>query len=290
MTRKPALTPRPRYESPDFGRLLEASGVDENTRRLAVSFAEQGFVVIDPEIPHFDRLADEIVQSLAPKYGTAGRIQEAWTFAEAVRSIACAPRVLDLLQTLYGREPFPFQTLNFSRGTQQPVHSDTIHFHSRPEGFVCGVWVALEDVDERNGPVRYFPGSHKLPAFTMQELGLEPAYEAYPYYEAFMCDLTWALDFPCREAHLRKGQALIWAAGLLHGGTPILDGSRTRHSQVTHYYFKGCTYYTLLLSDPAGGRLHQRKIVDLRTERAVFDPLPWYSPRRLASRAAPRHK
>ena len=32
-----------------------------------------------------------------------------------------------------------------------------------PEGFMCGVWVALEDMDMENGPLVYYPGSHKLP-------------------------------------------------------------------------------------------------------------------------------
>jgi len=32
----------------------------------------------------------------------------------------------------------------------------------------------------------------------------------------------------------------------LHGGTVQTDRSLTRHSQVTHYFFEGCTYYTPL--------------------------------------------
>ena len=32
-----------------------------------------------------------------------------------------------------------------------------------PEGFMCGVWVALEDMDMDNGPLVYYPGSHQLP-------------------------------------------------------------------------------------------------------------------------------
>jgi hypothetical protein len=41
-----------------------------------------------------------------------------------------------------------------------------------------------------------------------------------------------------------KGQALIWAANLLHGGSVQHDPARTRWSQVTHYYFRDCIYYT----------------------------------------------
>jgi hypothetical protein len=38
------------------------------------------------------------------------------------------------------------------------------------------------------------------------------------------------------EIHLRRGLAVVWAANLLHGGSPIHDPTRTRGSQVTHYY------------------------------------------------------
>ena len=48
-------------------------------------------------------------------------------------------------------------------------------------------------------------------------------------------------------ATIRKGQAFIWAANLLHGGSHQRDRSRTRMSQVNHYFFEGCRYYTPLL-------------------------------------------
>ena len=64
---------------------------------------------------------------------------------------------------------------------------------------------------------------------------------------------------------MRRGDALIWAANLLHGGEPIADPESTRYSQVVHHFFEGCRYYTPVLSrgaevvwrDPAwiaGGR------------------------------------
>ena len=66
---------------------------------------------------------------------------------------------------LYDREVVPFQTLNFLRGTQQMAHSDTIHFSSLPAKFMAGVWIALEDVTHENGPLFYYPGSHKMPEY-----------------------------------------------------------------------------------------------------------------------------
>ena len=67
------------------------------------------------------------------------------------------------------------------------------------------------------------------------------------------------------RAHLKRGQALIWAANLLHGGDPVGDPSSTRLTQVTHYYFEDCTYYTPFRSDFERGKVYFRQIVDVGT-------------------------
>jgi hypothetical protein len=66
----------------------------------------------------------------------------------------------------------------------------------------------------------------------------------------------------------RKGQALIWCANLLHGGSYQNDPRLTRWSQVTHYYFDDCIYYTPAFSDEAVGQL------DLRRLLAISDGQP----------------
>lgn len=51
----------------------------------------------------------------------------------------------------------------------------------------------------------------------------------------------------------KKGQALIWLSNLLHGGAKQNDPNRTRWSQVTHYYFEGCTYWRPYASNLSTG-------------------------------------
>jgi hypothetical protein len=69
-----------------------------------------------------------------------------------------------------------------------------------------------------------------------------------------------------REQFLpKKGQALIWAANLLHGGARQIDPTLTRWSQVTHYYFENCIYYTPAYSDEALGQLDVRSITNIAT-------------------------
>ena len=63
-------------------------------------------------------------------YYSDHRIMDAWRISANVRALALAPKILAILQELYGRRPLPFQTLNFLHGTEQAVHSDAIHFNS----------------------------------------------------------------------------------------------------------------------------------------------------------------
>ena len=190
------------------------------------------------------------------------RLHDAWKYCEAVRNLAIHSNVLSILRTIYQREPLPFQTLNFRIGTQQKAHSDTAHFQSIPKGFMCGVWIALEDIDSNNGPLQYYPISHKLPTIEPYEIGLKTIIEdseSYKLYEDFIERVIQDLKLEKVEAYFKKGTAIIWAANLLHGGSAIRDRERTRHSQVTHYYFDGCLlHYNPLQTDPFSGKIRIR--------------------------------
>lgn len=219
-------------------------------------FNDDGYVIVDFGFP--DALLDELITTLQPYYnpehpqGSNGgtRIQDAWKFVKPAHALATNANVLSALEQLFERRARPFQTLNFPVGTQQATHSDTIHFNSVPSGFMAGVWVALEDVDEDNGPLQYYPGSHLLPEIGMQDIGLEPGYHNYAQYEAHIARYVKELGVEPAFGHMPKGHALIWHANLLHGGARQNDPQRTRHSQVTHYFFDDCRYYTPMFSKP----------------------------------------
>ena len=74
---------------------------------------------------------------------------------------------------VYGRKPVPISTINFLKGTEQPLHSDYIHFGSTPELYLAGAWYALEDVDENNGPLTICPKSNKLSTIDFTDLNLK---------------------------------------------------------------------------------------------------------------------
>ena len=217
------------------------------------SFNERGYLKVDFGLD--PALLDTIVARVNSRYGQeAGerhpgtRAQDAWLQVDEIRRLAVDERIRTALAQLYGRQALPFQTLNFPVGTTQLAHSDTIHFNCIPRGYMAGVWVALEDIDGDNGPLVYYPGSHKLPEYSMRDLGLKPGYEHYLQYEQKIQELIAKEGLEPEYGTMHKGGALIWHGNLLHGGAPRNDPARSRHSQVTHYYFAGCKYYTPMLS------------------------------------------
>src|SRR5205085_6060647 len=209
------------------------------------SFEREGYLVFDPGLD--EATLDGVVADMEGKYREGGaahlgvtysdpnRVQDAWKISANVKAVALAPRVLTLLEELYGRKPLPFQTLNFPKGTEQLPHADAFHFNSMPPTFMCGVWVALEDVDMGNGPLVYYPGSHKLPEVRAEDLsarggqsvrralsswlrrsarGPQRVEDIYPAYERFVAELISRSGLAPRYATIRKGQALLWAATL----------------------------------------------------------------------------
>jgi ectoine hydroxylase-related dioxygenase (phytanoyl-CoA dioxygenase family) len=161
----------PWVESPFFDAELKAADLDAATEAMVRNYAEQGYVIIDPQID--DETIDRALAQIKPDFEKhkTNRLQDAWQDHEAIKKIAVAPRVLEILEILYRRRPIPFQTLNFSTGSQQRTHSDSIHFNSVPERYLAGVWIALEDVHDGNGPLHYYPASHKLPFYDLSILG-----------------------------------------------------------------------------------------------------------------------
>ena len=254
---------------------------------LARQYHDQGYVALQQIVPH--ELCDRVRNQLAQMFDEDDevvrhrRVQDAWKReADAVLAVATLEPVRTMLSLLYGRRPIPFQTLGFKWGTQQGGHSDSIHFSSLPARYMCGVWVALEDTGPENGPLFYYPGSHRLPEFTAFDLGQRfdgpgddfPAFfQRLDIFQRELEDLQRALmremEIEPIEFHAKKGDALVWSSNVVHGGKPVIANDSTRWSQVTHYYFDDCVYYAPLWSDTVSGELFLKDVTDLTSMRPV---------------------
>ncbi len=273
----PILTGVPIIESPFFSDFIASRYFDDAQQSIAQDLNLYGFAVLPNFFDHISQQAQQIRQDLqplfeqckrtgeVPKQGIfTNRIQDAFKHSPTVKQIATDPRILELLSKLYGRQAFAFQTLNFELGSQQAVHSDAVHFHSLPERFMCGVWVALEDVTLDSGPLCYYPGSHTLPVYDSRQVGFSPEQSTkQDVYEPLWNKLIDTHRLRKQVFTAKAGDALIWTANLLHGGEPILRAGATRWSQVTHYYFERCRYYTPMHSDLIEGKVAHRDPVNI---------------------------
>ena len=259
----------PWVESPFFYKLLENSDYTETERDILKSYHENGYIVIDLELDDdfIDTLMDDIRAELSKMktqdnryhYSDSPRVFEAWKSVPNVLSLAKHPKLISTLELLYGRKPIPFQTINFLKGSNQPLHQDSIHFYTQPERWMVGTWTALQDMTEDCGPLNIVPGSHTRPHYNFQNLNLPVAsygeqFDNYSEYENFLDQLLESTSLIKEKWLGKKGQTLIWASNLLHGGAPITNPNSTRYAQATHFYFEGCNhYYSPMFSDTAKG-------------------------------------
>ena len=279
MAAQAILSGVPLIESPFFKELASSNYFDEHEARIAAELNVNGFAVLPGFFSNIAEQGRQLRQDLEPLFNgeqssgcshtpatPVDRLQDAFKFSATVKQIAGEPQLIALLSKLYGRQAFAFQTLNFKQGSQQAAHSDSVHFHSAPERFMCGVWVALEDVALDAGPLCYYPGSHTLPVYDCRQIGFTPSNTInQTVYEPTWNKLIKAHGLHKEVFVARAGDALIWAANLLHGGEPILRHGATRWSQVTHYYFEGCEYYTPMQTDLFAAKIAKRDPANIAT-------------------------
>lgn len=248
------------------------------------SFKRDGYIVVDlknpkKKIDNINKKIDDLIKKKKniktnPKafhYNSSPRIVETWKSIPEVKNLARDKFLLNLLNKLKKRKPIPFSTINFLKGTEQPMHSDYYHFATKPHGYLVGVWIALEDIDINSGPLTIVEKSHKLPMVTNEILNQKiPKNEKelkknYTRYENFIKRLIKKKKLTFKEFPIKKGQAIIWDANTLHGAFKIKDKNITRKSLVIHYHFSGCKkYYNPLYSFVSKNIYSERNIKKLK--------------------------
>jgi ectoine hydroxylase len=173
-----------------------------------------------------------------------------------IRALTYEKRLIRLLSFILDKEVVPFQTINFLYGSNQRAHSDSIHMTTYPLGYLIAVWIALEDTNPDNGPLFYYPGSHRLPYllnndFNEGETSLRLGRKDYEDYEDKMEELIREKDLQKEVFLAKKGDILIWHANLIHGGSPVINPALTRKSMVIHYYATDVIKYHEITERPS---------------------------------------
>ena len=257
----------PWFDRPDASTVIASrlanGGIDRERATQLSSFVSDGFVILEDAVP--DRLLrelrgaiDNIVDTSYGGYtwGSSDRIHHAHFHYPSVAELTQLPAVTNLLRDIFGAEPRVCQTLTYIFGSQQGSHQDTVHLTPFPAGYMCGVWVALEDVRPGSGELRYYPGSHRLDRVYMNSVGCEKVTDGnwaqfgstvVPRWESMLIEGGYEI-----ESFLPKaGTVLIWHENLMHQGAPRTDMNLSRKSIVTHYFASGPIAYYDSSGDPA---------------------------------------
>lgn len=98
---------------------------------------------------------------LAPR-----KIDQPFLKSALFRKAALNPKMSGILGGILGRPALMARDQIFMKpprfGSAKPYHQDNAYFLCEPPDDVITAWIALDDVDEANGCLRYIDGSHKL--------------------------------------------------------------------------------------------------------------------------------
>jgi len=242
---------------PVFQKLSSASQESLN------AFNENGFAVIkdyfsNERIDQVNEAIDEMIKNQTVKFRYANKkIMFAIHHSEVVRQMGYDENLSKVFDYLLDGEAVLFQSINFvHEGSEQKTHSDTLHMTTYPLGGLLGVWIALEDIGTDNGPVHYYPGSHKLPYFlneAFDNVGTDwmLGKKNYADYETMIEGKLAENKISKKLFTANKGDILIWHANLLHGGEAHQNKSKTRKSMVLHYFKRNSICYHEVTQRPA---------------------------------------
>jgi hypothetical protein len=226
-----------------------------------MSWIENGFVIIEGAVPiaAIDRLNEDIERAwsgafdvrvehwgprgarfprAAPELrGEVTKLLDLHACSQAARDVAFSPRVRGFVELVFERPAVAIQSLTFMQGSKQDMHQDTAYVPVSSPMEMCASWVALEDIQPNSGELEYYEGSHR-----MEEHLFEGRYKRMPPSSPEHASYLRSLHDKARRHGLKrsrfrpkKGDALVWAADLAHGGSPPERPGMSRRSFVTHY-------------------------------------------------------
>ena len=236
--------------------------LDQNIQESLLTWSDKGYVILRGFVNE-----DAVNKINEDIYGLIEANKANWKFdknrimfalhqLDSVRNIGMSSTLAKIMEMLLGRDISLFQSINFIKGTQQKTHSDSIHMTTYPLGNLIAAWVALEDVGPDQGPLHYYPGSHKLPYvlnsnFDSGSTKTMIGDQVYENYETKIKQIIGDDKLEKEVLLAKKGDVLIWHANLLHGGEPQTNMDLTRKSMVFHYYAKDVVCYHELTQRPA---------------------------------------
>jgi hypothetical protein len=242
---------------------LSSGEVTSSDAEVLRAFIRDGFVIlpgaVEPSVcDHFERAistawveGDERLKvqtggssGYEPlKAGTRterARVVDSYVYYDAARRALFAEPIVHFLTLIFDAPPLLFQSLSFDQGSEQGMHQDTAYVVVNSPLELAASWIALEDVRPGSGELMYYVGSHRLPEYDFSGQfkhwnAERDGHEQHTEWSKGLNTNAERLGME-RQAFLpKKGDVLIWAADLAHGGSPVTDRNHSRRSLVGHY-------------------------------------------------------
>ena len=196
----------------------------------------------------------DIVKKNADEFGHLYRVVNLHLALDGLKkAFAENHRGLEVCDRFFGEPTSLYTSLYYERGSEQDFHRDTPYFSTKPAGRYLGVWLALDDVDDENGPLRVTPGSHVLPPIDVEKMAAEifqdPAnipgisMEGWNAYQGAVQKQAQAQGLLHKNVSVKRGDVIIWHPEMLHGGAPHINKKRSRRSLVMHVTPVGVPVY-----------------------------------------------
>ncbi len=226
-------------------------------------FIDKGYMILksfysEDEVSALNKEIEDLTKSGKLDFNYTGKkIMESYKYSNLIdQNFFRNPKLLHLLDFIMGKKTVPFHTINFIEGSEQKAHSDFIHMTTEPEGYLIAAWTALESTHQKNGPLFYYPSSHKLPYITCQDYDSGNSRwlignQSYKNYEDHVAKVVKEHKLKKEYFYAEPGDVFIWHANLLHGGDPIIQPGLTRKSMVAHYFCEEVICYHEISQRPA---------------------------------------
>jgi len=164
------------------------------------------------------------------------KINDLYLEDELIRDFVLEPRLAAILAELLDGPPLVCNTLNLEFGSQQPDHTDSLYMPAPNGHKLVASWIALEKATLDAGPLRYYPGSHKIPPYVFSDGRTVAKRGEMPAYYAYMKSEVGARGLSAQTFAAEPGDLFLWHGQLFHGGEAIRQPGCTRRSIVTHYW------------------------------------------------------
>ncbi len=201
-----------------------------NRKKLDAQYVIDIFVETDQERRVY--FSDAPLEARQKPY----KLNDLYLSQSDIRNMVVGERLAPILRELLDGFPMVCNSLNFEFGSQQDYHFDTFYMPSPTPNKMVASWIALEDATSENGPLTYYPGSHKIPPYHFSSGSTIIVQDEMDSFRDYIYDEIAKRSLEPVTLLAEKGDVLIWHSQLFHGGSPIKNKEKTRRSLVTHYF------------------------------------------------------